>query len=104
MDELTERERQMLHEAENAAILRDLYHFIGWEVYCRFARQRIEQLFAEYLREDLTNEQILDRHIRLQAITDFQNRMEDLVRGAVDHVTSAGIRDIIVSSRFNPDV
>lgn len=102
--DLTEREREIIRDAENAAILRDLYHFVGWEVYCRFARQRIENLLREYLSKDLSNEEILDRHVRLQAITQFQNGMEDLVRGAVNFVGPENVRDMIISSRIDPDV
>lgn len=102
--DLTPREREMLEDAENAAILRDLYHSSGWEVYCRFARQRIDNLLTEYMKDNLSAQEILDRHTRLKAVREFQVGMEGLVKGAVDFIAPANLRDMIYLSHIDPDV
>ena len=104
ISDLTERENQMLTDAHNAAHLRDLYHSAAWEVYTKFARQRIDQLLKEYMREDLSRDQILEAHMRLQAVTKFQVGMEELVKGAVEFVTPEGVRDMILQARVDVDV
>lgn len=102
--EFTEHERQCLNDTENAAVLRDLYHSRGWELYTRFARERIETMLKEYLRKELSREEIIDQHTKLQAVTEFQAGMEDLVRGAVNFLTPENLESMILLSRIEPDV
>ena len=94
----------MLKDCENAAVLRDLYHSHGWELYRKFAKDRLEALMRDYLRQDLTREQIIECHLKLQAISEFEAGMEELVRGAVDFVDPGSLHQMILSSRIQPDV
>jgi hypothetical protein len=100
----TQQELEMLRDTENAAVLRDLCHSDGWKVYLEFAHRKIETLMKDYLRHDLTNEQIIEAHLRLQAISQYQSSLEDLVRGAVDFIDPANLQQMILSWRIPPDV
>ena len=102
--EYTEQERAILEDTQNAAVLRDLYYSRGWEVYRQFAQKRIETLMKDYLREDLTQEEILNKHMQLQAITQFQSGMEGLVRGAIDFLAPGSVQELILQWRTPPDV
>lgn len=104
MTELSKQDEDMLRDAENAAFLRDLYHSHGWELYCKFAKNRLEAIMKHYLREDLTRDEIIECHLKLQAVSEFQSGMEELVRTAVDFVDPSRLYQMILSDRIPPDV
>jgi hypothetical protein len=100
----TEHELQILREYENAANLRDLHHTPGWSVYRQLAQQKIAQLTRDYLREDLSRDEIFEAHIRLKAITQFQTILEEMVKDAVDLVDPRSIEDMIRSLHTTPEL
>jgi hypothetical protein len=100
----TEFEKRWLEDTTNAAHLRELLNSVGWQLYLRFAHERIDAMLKEYLREDLSREEIYDKHTKLQAVTKFQAAMEDLVKGAVNFLSPQNMQDMIVLSRIEPDV
>jgi hypothetical protein len=93
----TVQELEILKQYENAAFLRDLHHTEGWRVYCLLAQEKIQQLTRDYLREDLSRDEIFEAHIRLKAITQFQGIMEENVREAVNLVDPMSIEQLIRS-------
>jgi predicted nucleotide-binding protein (sugar kinase/HSP70/actin superfamily) len=94
-DELEE----MAQQFADAAALRDLNHTVGWEVYCRIARKRIDQQTDHYLRENFKQDEAWEARTELRAIKQFQNAMEDMVRTAQRFVDESAIKELIYSSQ-----
>lgn len=97
-------ELEYLKDVERAAALRDLNHSYGWEIYRHLAHQRIDQMTEAFTREGLTRDEAWEAHIRIRAVADFQAKMDELVRTAVDFVDPMSIELALYSLRKPPDV
>jgi hypothetical protein len=101
---LTPEQIEILRQTESAAHLRDLYHTIGWRVYTELARARIQRLNWEYLHESFTQDQAWEARVKLQAIMQFQDLMEEIVRNSVDLVDPAAIERMILENMYHHEV
>jgi hypothetical protein len=101
---LTPEQVEILRQTENAAHLRDLYHTIGWRIYCDLAKARIDRLNHEYLYENFDQPQAWEARVKLQAIMQFQALMEEIVRNAVDLVDPAAIERMILENMYKQEV
>lgn len=100
----TPEQLQILLERDNAAILRDLRYTPGWEVYRQLAFSRLQQMQAKYLKDDLSPEQAWDQRMRLQAVMDFQMKLEDIVEKAIELVDPATREQLQYSFQQNLDM
>ena len=87
----------ILIERDNAAIIRDLRHTPGWEVYKQLANSRIQQMTNRYLRDSLPQDEAWNERLRLQAVMDFQMKLEEIVDAAVELIDPATREEILYS-------
>jgi len=101
---LSPEQIQILRETENNAHLRDLYHTIGWRIYCELAKARIDRLNRDYIYENFSQEQAWEARVKLQAIIQFQQLMEEIVKNAVDLVDPAAIERMVLENLYHQEV
>ena len=73
-----------MRERENAAILRDLNHTPGWELYKELARRYMDEKAKNFWRDNISADEAWNERLHLQAVKNFQAVMEDVVENAVD--------------------
>lgn len=78
------------------AALRDLNHTEGWELYKRIAREYVEQLNRDYLRESLTQDEAWEARARVRGMMSFQAMMEERVSSAI------GELEFVIAQQMNP--
>lgn len=100
----TREQLEYLKEVERMAALRDLNHSYGWEIYKYLAHQRIDQMAKDFLQDGLTRDQIVDKHIQLKAVGEFQAKLDELVQEAINFVDPLSIELALYSLHQPPDV
>lgn len=100
----TREQLEYLKDVERMAALRDLNHSYGWEIYSYLAHQKIDQMAKDFLQDGLTRDQIWEKHVQLKAVGEFQAKMDDLVREAVNFVDPLSIELALYSLNMPPDV
>lgn len=100
----TREQLEYLKDVERMAALRDLQHSYGWEVYSHLAHERIDQMQRLFTREGLNKDEAWEAHVRLRAINQFQEQMDDLVREAVNFVDPMSIELALYSLNQPPEL
>jgi hypothetical protein len=99
MTQLSPHEIEVLKQFENAAQLRDLEHIPGWRLYCELAAAKIQSVRDEYENTAMDKDATWAAKISLQALKEFQQGMEELVRQAKDLLDPEAMKMLVESSK-----
>lgn len=101
---LSDHELEIIRQAEGAAYLRDLKLHPAWDVYCKLAQSKIQDIRDLYESRNMDKDATWAALCSLKAVRDFQARMEDLVNMGADLLDPEALQRLINSAQEPQDV
>jgi hypothetical protein len=95
---LSNHELEVLKQFETAALLRDLEHFPGWQIYKDLAAAKIQAVRDKYEYTAMDKDATWAAKLNLQALREFQSSMEELVSQAKDLLDPEAMKMLVESA------